>query len=915
MRLKSLVMCSTALGAMSAAPAIAAPQSTPVTSTQPVTAASPQTPATEAQASNPANPDAAAPAAADTQTPDAAGDVVVTGFRQSLASSRNLKRTAPQQVDAVVAEDIGKLPDLAVSDTAARIPGVQVLRLGGEASQVLIRGLPEAFFNTLYNGREIFTAERRQVALQDFPSAGIAALEVFKTSTADQVDPGVVGETNVRSRRPFDIQGFQIAGNVWGLHTVQSGRVTPNGNILISNRWDTGMGEIGLLVNASYTQLKYLDSEPSNTDFIADPTINGTRVRLPDIQRLFYRSGDRKRPSANAALQWRPNDKLEFYVEGLYQGFRNAIDDTLAAVPLYGGQSYSNIVTRSGTNLVSSGTVVQAAGGPRIFSFRGGTYNKTDTYQVAAGGIYDSGPLRITADVARSKSTFRGSTESVDREFGINGYTVNFNNETPQFSILNFDAADPSQYRFLGLFEEAQLSKGHDWQARVDAEYKIDNAFLRSFQVGLRYTDRDAHREYGNRYFGGQNIPITQVPINFVPVRAGFKGTDVQGFRTFLAPTYTSIRGNVQALRQFIIARGATNYTVTPLVAPTLFDASEKSYAGYAQANYNFGDVVDGAIGLRAVRTETKVAGIRVNTPVNVGPSSTDYLPNASLRWHIVQPLQLRLSYSRTRTRPDFSQLNPSLTLGSPDPQNNGLRIGSTGNPNLRPFRSDNYDASLEWYFTPTGFASVAAFRRDLSGFVQTLSTRFVDPTLGFVQLSQPYNSGKGRINGVEAQVSTFLDFDGVPDIIRSFGIQANYTFVDAKLQFQNAAQNNALTYGRIEGVSRHGYNIVGLFEHGPISARLTYNKRTRFLDFRQARGDEATGYYNQYGEPAGRLDASINLAFTPNTTFFADLTNLTNRPTRYYFDSARAGAPNAEYIRFLRYEERTISAGLRFRF
>ena len=287
MRLKLLVLCSTSTLVLTAAPAVA--QTAPATATAQEQAA-PTTP------QNQSTPDAPAPAdsltTASAQDAGAAGadapDVVVTGFRQSLASSRNLKRTAPQQVDAVVAEDIGKLPDLAVSDTAARIPGVQVLRLGGEASSVLIRGLPEAYFNTLYNGREIFTAERRQVSLQDFPSAGIAALEVFKTSTADQVDPGVVGLTNVRSRRPFDISGFQVAGNVWGLHTVQSGKVTPNGNILISDRWNTGIGEMGLLVNASYTKLGYLDTEPSNTVFISSPMINGQAVRVPDIQLLYY---------------------------------------------------------------------------------------------------------------------------------------------------------------------------------------------------------------------------------------------------------------------------------------------------------------------------------------------------------------------------------------------------------------------------------------------------------------------------------------------------------------------------------------------------------------------------------------------------------------------------------------------------
>ncbi len=925
MRLKRNALASASLAALAI--------TTPALAQQDRVGASPAAPATEAQAANPANPDAGAPPAADTQTP-ATSDIVVTGYRASIRSSEALKRNAPQIVDAVVAEDIGKLPDLAVSDTAGRIPGVQVLRVGGEAESVLIRGLPEAFFNTLYNGREVFTAERRQVALQDFPSAGIAALEVFKTSTADQVEPGVIGLTNVRSRRPFDLQGFELSGNAFGVLTANTGRVTPNGNILISNRWQTGIGEIGVLVNASYTQLKYLDAEPSNTDFIATPTVNGQTVRVPDIMRLYYRSGDRKRPSANAALQWRPNDKLEFYAEGLYQGFRNSIDDTEAQANLYSG-TFTNLTLRPGTNLVSSGQDVNP--GP-IFSFRGGTYNKTDTYQFAAGGIYNSGPFRLTVDAAHTTSRFVGSTESIDRQFGFTPYTINFNSELPQFSISGFNAADPANYRFLGLFEENQLSRGGDWQARADGEYKVDNGFLHSIQFGFRYTDRDANRRYGNRYFGGQNVPIAQAPINFLPVHPGLGDDDPNQFQTFLAPTYTSIRSNIQNLRQFVIGLGATNYSLgnAPYQPFSSYDAYEKTYAGYAQANYNFNDVIDGTIGVRYVRAETQVNGSALGVPpgaaagapvmlipVTSRPNSSVFLPNASLRWHVWSDLQLRLSYTQTQTRPDFSQLNPALSLGSPQPYTGGgtISYGNGGNPTLKPYKSNNYDASLEYYFTRTGFVSVAGFHRDVRNFIQTETTNYTDPTFGFVQVSRPVNVAKAEITGAEAQLSTFFDFEAVPSFLRSFGLQANFTYIDGKrlIPTDPRVSLTDLSYFGLEGVSRYTYNIVGLYEHGPLSLRVTYNKRSQYLDvgypqFRAPNPPLGDIFY-QYGRPHGNLDLSANLNFTKKTTLFFDATNLTGNPDLFTFTSARDGAPRAEYVRFLSYRERTYSAGFRFRF
>ena len=143
----------------------------------------------------------------------------------------------------------------------------------GEADRVLLRGLDNTYYTTTYNGREIFTAETRSVALQDFPSGAIAALEAFKTSTANLIEPGIAGLVNVRSRRPFDFKGFEVAGSVWGLHPRQAGGWTPNGNILITDRWRVGDGEMGALINFSYTRLHYLDS-------IMSP-------------RLFRRSGSR----------------------------------------------------------------------------------------------------------------------------------------------------------------------------------------------------------------------------------------------------------------------------------------------------------------------------------------------------------------------------------------------------------------------------------------------------------------------------------------------------------------------------------------------------------------------------------------------------------------------------------------------
>lgn len=908
MRAMTLVRCSVSVAALAIAATAATAQERP--------AAPP--PAQDAPAANPG-----ADTTAGTPPSDASVDIVVTGLRESLESVQNIRRFSDQIVDSVVAEDIGKLPDLNTAQTVARIPGVQVYRQGGEAQNVLVRGLPN--FTTTYNGREIFTAETRLVALQDFPSANIAALEVYKTSAADLVEPGLAGLINVRSRRPFDFSDGEISGSVWALYTRQGDAVKPNFNLLATERWETGAGEIGLLVNASYADIRYLDAEISNTDFLADPVINGQRVRFPDIQRLFYRSGNRSRPSVNAAFQWKPNPDLEIYAEGLWQGFRNEVDDRLLEVPLFNGQSYSNIVLRPGTNQVSSGTVVGQPGS--LFSFQGGTYNRTNTFQYAGGVRWDRGPLHVNFDVARTTSTFRGSTESVDRRWRGTP-TVDFDNERPAFTVSGIDFADPAAQFFQGLYEENQRSTGRDWQVRLDLQYDFESPILRNVEVGARFTDRDAERRFGNRYAFLQPLDIdaTALPLTYDV----FKGVGVRGTNEWAAPTYGSIRANRVALRELIIARcpeilpddpenGCANYTTDPVVDALLYDADERTWAGYAQINLGR-DELEGTLGVRVIRVETQVAGpVPTGIPISEeGNDYTDVLPNASLRIRPNDQTQIRLAVSKTRTRPNFQDLVPSITLGAPPSGGVGTDsnpyLATSGNPFLTPFTSWNIDAAVEYYFAPQGFVALSGFHREVRGFIQQESYRFTDPTLGVVQVTRPVNSGAGQISGAELQFQTFFDFAGLPDWARGFGVQANITYLDAKTEQANGMGGTALLpiTDQLNGVSRWNYNLVGLYERDGLSARLAYNGRSSFAASRQFRGDDI---YLETAFPADRLDLSINYRVFENTDVFFDWTNITQDPFRQGFSSARAGAPRADYVRYLRFDESTVSLGLRFRF
>ncbi len=239
-------------------------------------------------------------------------DIVVTGFRASLGSAQSIKRNSDAILDAIVAQDIGKLPDNTAAESLARVTGIQVSRYSDEVTQVLVRGLPDVA--TTFNGRDIFTAEGRGVALQDFPAGALAGLEVYKSGTADLLEPGLAGLINVRSRRPFDFEkGFTIAGGVRGTYNDQSKKFDPLGNLLLSQRADTPIGEVGWLINAVYTQAQYRNAvrwgegntnKPTTGTTILPASV-GRDFQIPTAVGVYNDSGKRWRPAVNATGHWR----------------------------------------------------------------------------------------------------------------------------------------------------------------------------------------------------------------------------------------------------------------------------------------------------------------------------------------------------------------------------------------------------------------------------------------------------------------------------------------------------------------------------------------------------------------------------------------------------------------------------------
>lgn len=274
------------------------------------------------------------PAAAqdtDDTTTEAEEEVVVQGYRQALQSAQQIKKNSDSIVDSVTAEDIGALPDRSVVETLQRIPGVSISRFAAgndpdhfsvEGSQATVRGL--TYVRSEFNGREAFSAlNGRSLGFQDVPSELLGGVDVFKSPTADRIEGGISGIVNLRTRLPFDSKGTYVAGAAEINYGDFVNKSAPTLSLLASTRWETGIGEFGIMGSAVYSQLYTRNDRLQVSSFRVRPIYsNGTRTDVVPFtggtqqgSGLFPRGAvmgtqefERERYGYSAALQWRSND-------------------------------------------------------------------------------------------------------------------------------------------------------------------------------------------------------------------------------------------------------------------------------------------------------------------------------------------------------------------------------------------------------------------------------------------------------------------------------------------------------------------------------------------------------------------------------------------------------------------------------
>lgn len=810
-------------------------------------------------------------------------EIVVTGIRASLEQAADIKRNALQIVDSVVAEDIGKLPDPTTAAALQRVPGVQVsVNRNNELADVRVRGLPDIL--TTVNGREVFTTNDRSFNLQDMPAQALARIDVAKSQTPDLIEGGLAGTIDLKLNRPFGFNKPTAVVSARGNRNVRDKRTGSQFGLLLTNRWDTPVGEIGLLANGSYSRQGYTRTSTILVDRRSSQTTpyNVPGLLLPNVAQDMPQTGLVTRKEFNAAAQWRVSPALQVYAEGFYtqfhdhggvQGFNfqpftasfgTSVVSLTDVVP--GDQCITTRVSASGQNPTINtdaagnrtleANTVQTLCQPKSVTVRNAPMNQSTTArdtrqynkQIAGGLAYDENGWKANLDIAyqRSHNVAKDSTINVGQRLPT--VTISFDDRgLPSYSSPAANLESAANLIIRNAFQQNYTDgAGSLIQAKADGQREFSSSFLKNVSVGARYAKREAHflsvqsstpvpalAGTGSPNFGTNEaniIPLSRLglPSNFLILSQPTPDLNNGGRALVPSSDFLLSESNLDLIRPFFRL---------PLGRPAYdpgrrFDAMEKTVAGYAQAQYDLalgGDVsLDGTVGVRLIQAKRVYDGFQTvtvgtttsYTPLHSDTTNSNVLPVVTARLKSGR-FQSRLNYDKSIRRPDFPDLNPALTLRQ---SFNPLvqSTGTAGNPNLKDQKSDSYDATLEFYFHG-GYVALAGYYRNITNRVITGAALESYGGIDY-NISRPRNVGKAKLQGLEVSGQYFFDF--LPGALAGIGTQGSFTLSDSKI-----GGNDILAGAPLQGVSKYNYTASLLYEKFGISGRLVYTYRSKYFD------------------------------------------------------------------------------------
>lgn len=874
--------------------------------------------------------------AGETTTADD-GEIIVSGerpIRESERAALLVQKNSDSLVSVLSADSVGRLPDQNIAQAVSRLPGVAVQRDQGQARYVNLRGSPLNWTTLSFDGINVISPEGRDARFDSIPSAIATQVIVRKAVTPDMTGETIAGNINVITRSAFDYKGLHVQAR-GGIGVVDLGQGQEyEGTAVISDRWQTGIGEIGAVLSGSYYQRTMAtdnfetdwetvsrDLRPvgssDNPDTLVD---NGglRRVWARETENKLYRL-TRRNYSVSGRLEWAPDSDSKIFVTSIYSAFTDNelrsnyifdLDDQEGRTPNLAAPCVDNALAPNTTGYADA-----CVNSP----FRGTVYGIDINSNLLAreflqsvfintiGGDHKTGNWTISwrGNYTRSKDD-RSAPAQLNYDspgFGTNGATAT------QRPTVFYNLTDPQQ-SFVELYRtlraaDGTLSRGDRVQNITDFALPLSRIRgLKAVDTTEAYTGRlDLTVEtglFGNTKFsfGGQYDNRTKaVDESLLDVNSGstFNGQNIftlAGVPT--TPQAVSIPGDYLGKlplgynfpyfgkQQIIdIVRQVEPYATYAPNNANYYKVREEVISGYAMGvtKLDWGSIVYGA---RFEQVNNQASAFRASTPggppntlTTIDRSFTQVYPSLHVNWNPTDEMKLRLSFNTGAARPDYPVLRPNFTF------NDVTQTVSGGNPDARPEKTRGVDLYWEYYPSRGGFLMLGAYYKDVRDVLFGATRQFGLDVLNFggvnrddYVFSTTLNGGTGKVYGVEGAFQMQLDNLLSEDHWwGGFGIQANASIN------RSEAITPAGDKVRFPGTSDLVLNVGPYYEKYGFSARVSYQYRSSWLD---GLGEPGVGG-NFFWAPDGELDVSARYAVTKNIEVYADLSNLLNGPGRRF--------------------------------
>ena len=912
--------------------------------------------AANVQKSTPATPDGGPSAAQDQPArPDGGKDdntvmegIVVTGYRHSIETAIETKQNSTSIVESVSAEDIGKLPDISIAESIARLPGLSAQRVAGRAQVISVRGLSPDFATTLLNGREVVsTGDNRSVEFDQYPSELLSGVVVYKTPDAGLVGQGLSGTIDMQTVRPLNFSNRVVTLNARGQRNSlgKAANADATGNRLSASYIDQFADRtIGVSLGYAHQETPIQEEQVG----LYEPWDQSGRTGLPTGTynsggiKALRRTGKTERDALMGTIEFRPTKNWTSVVDGFWSKAKQV--DTANQFEMsmtWNGNNapasldWSN-PTVNGNGTQTGGTLLNA------YPLVRGMYNKRDDKIVAAGWNnklkFESG-LTLTADVNYSKATrdelvLENNTQlarASATSWPLDNVALAF--KTGDFSriVPTRNYSDPTQL----LLQDTIYGQGYGKVPSVKDDltgFKLVgnlpapealSGWFADFEAGVNYADRSKKKRQpeGNILVGAQGDTAIASDLQYSPVDLSFAGLG-------LIPAW-NVPGAVGRYMTFNPTE-SLSYLI-----PKAWQVKEKATTVYLKGNIDsstFGIPMRGNIGLQVVNTDqssqsnywdstlnNRAGGVK---PIDGGKTYTDYLPSLNLAWSLPGEQTVRFALAKQMARPRVEQLNAGIEFGVDS--STGKPGASGGNPTLNPWRANAVDLSWEKYFGNKAYVAAAAYFKDLRSYIykQTVDnydfSRFVadyvpQPGQPPAQLTgnftAPYNGQGGQLKGVELTASLPLNL--VSPMLNGFGITASATFNSSNITILDPDSANSVGNGPISlpGLSKRVYNLTAYYEANGFEFRVSQRKRSDFIgEIGNFNGARTLRYV--VGESI--VDAQIGYNFTEGPLkglgLLAQVNNLTDEAYRTY---AQSKDRPLEYIKW----GRTFLLGATYKF